>query len=359
MEDSLAQAVMAINLSRSFARPCNILCDLTVDDVAVDQGRVGVNPVEGTITLYFSSQQPSIKFNGEGYTCLALVVKGPSWHTIEDIRADAEVVAVCRNPKGQFVVMSMLVRTNTSASPSKAFLNAFIPYALKEREVDVKLGDAWSLTKMIPPDPAYYSYKGKLPWSSQECQWVVFRSMGNIDPNEFAFLTKQAGNIPPKMATRSQEVFFNDTQHIAGVPNGKAYMRCKRVKKSGETAPRITPVKELEAKALKKESDATKDPNYSGAGGTLNYVWWSITGYVGRVGAGSILETLIYVLSIGAGIYAAYKISQSDRGLTLARTAEKFAKTILRFWNAILDRIIAVIPFTGRLLGLFKHTGQV
>lgn len=350
---------MAINLSRSFARPCNILCDLTVDDVAIDQGRVSVNPVEGTITLYFASQQPSIKFNGEGYTCLGLIVKGPSWHTIEDIRADAEVVAVCQNPKGQFVAMSMLARTNTTASPSKAFLNAFIPYALKEREVDVKLGDAWSLTKMIPPDPAYYAYKGTLPWSSQECQWVVFRSMGNIDPNEFAFLTKQAGNIPPKMASRTQEVFFNDTQHISGVPDGKAYMRCKRVKKSGETAPRITPIKDLESKAAKKESDATKQPDYSGFVGGFYYLWWVITDYVHKVGAGSLLETFIYILSIGGGIYAAYKISSSDRGLTLARTAQNWAKTVLRFWNAILDRIIAVLPITGPVLGFFRHSGQV
>ena len=359
MEDTLAKPVMAINLSRSFARPCNILCDLTVDDVAIDQGSVNVDPVAGVINVMFASQQPSIKFNGEGYTCVGVAVKGPSWHTIEDIRADAEVVAVCQNPKGEFVCMSMLVRTNTAASSSKAFLNAFVPYAIKERPVDVKLGDSWSLTKMIPPDPAYYSYKGTLPWSSQACQWVVFRSMGNIDPNEFAFLTKQAGNVPAKMATRTQEVFFNDTQHLAGVPDGKAYMRCKRVKKSGETAPRITPVKDLESKAMQKETEATKAPDYSGVGGSINYAWASTKEYVQRVGTGSILETIIYILSIGGGIYAAYVISRSDRGLTLARTAQSWAKTLLRFWNAMLDRIIAVLPLTAPFFGFFKHSGQV
>jgi hypothetical protein len=71
------------------------------------------------------------------------------------------------------------------------------------------------------------------------------------------------------------------------------------------------------------------------------------------------LETIIYILSIGAGIYAAYKISQSERGLTLARTAQNWAKSLLRFWNAILDRIIAVLPLTAPVLGFFKHSGQV
>lgn len=342
---------MAINLSRSFARPCDILCDLTVDDVAIAQGTVGVDSIAGTINLTFSGQQPSIKFNGEGYTCQGIAVKAPSWHTIENIQADAEVVAVCQNPKGQYVAMSMLVRTNTSASNSKGFLSAFIPYALKERSVETKLGDTWSLTKMIPPDPAYYSYKGVLPWSSQQCHWIVFRSMGNIDPNDFAFLSKQAGTIPTKLASRTQEVFFNDTQHISGVPDGKAYMRCKRVKKSGETAPRITPVQDLQAKASKKEAEASPE--------TLSVIGSSISKYVADVGSGSILNTIVYVVAMIAGVYAAYTISQSDRGLTLARTAQNWAKMLLRFWNAILDRIIAIFPFTARLFGMFKHSGQL
>lgn len=348
---------MAINLSRSFARPCDILCDLTVDDVAISQGTVTVE--SGTILLSFSQQQPSIKFNGEGYTCSGLVVKSSSWHTIEDIRADAEVVAVCKNPKGAFVAMSLLLRTNTSPSPAKSLLSSFIPYSLKEQPVNVPLGDTWSITHMIPPDPAYYAYKGTLPWSSQQCQWVVFRSMGNIDPSDFAFLTKLTGNVPTKLASRTQEVFFNDTQHISGVPDGKAYMRCKRVKKKGEVAPRITPLKELETSAKKGESDATKDPEYAGVEGTLNRAWESVRSYVATVGIGSLFEALFFLVAMAAGLYAAYTISQSDRGLTLARTAQNVAKTILRFWNGILDRLIAVFPFTAPVLGFFRHSGQL
>jgi carbonic anhydrase len=116
---------MAINLSRSFAKPCDILCDLTIDDVAISQATVTKSG--DTIVATFQDQKPSIKFNGEGYSCETLTVKAPSYHTIEDIRADAELVAVCKNPQGKTVQVSTLLRTNSGSSRMSTFLNGFIP----------------------------------------------------------------------------------------------------------------------------------------------------------------------------------------------------------------------------------------
>ena len=175
---------MAINLSRSVTRPCDILCDLTIDDVAIGGGRVVVSGGIGVV-MDFNDQQPSLKFNGQGYTCRGIVIRGPSWHTIEDIRADAECVVVAQNPKGDTVCMSVLLRTNTASSPINTSIHGWLPYAVDGNNVAVKLGDEWSLTKMIPPDPAYFTYKGPLPWATDtKVQWVVFRTMGNIDPND-------------------------------------------------------------------------------------------------------------------------------------------------------------------------------
>jgi carbonic anhydrase len=55
---------MAINLSRSFAKPCDILCDLTIDDVAIPETVVW--KAGNAAWANFDKQQPSIKFNGEG-----------------------------------------------------------------------------------------------------------------------------------------------------------------------------------------------------------------------------------------------------------------------------------------------------
>ena len=64
------------------------------------------------------------------------------------------------------------------------------------------------------------------------------------------------GSVPTPVINRTQEVFFNDTSHLAGVPSDKAFMRCRRVKKKGEEATtRITPVQGVEDLAAKRASE--------------------------------------------------------------------------------------------------------
>jgi carbonic anhydrase len=311
---------MAINLSRSFARPCDILCDLTVDDVAIASATVYTwNDI---LVVEFDGQKPSLKFNGEGYTVENLVLKVPSWHTVEDIRADAEAVAIATRPGGDMVYMSLLLRTNTAASRSRSMLNALVPYVNKGGSRNkVPLGNEWSLTQMIPPEPAYYSYTGAPPWGGKAGKWVVFRSMGNIDPNDFALAMRAIGNTPSRIVERTQEVFFNDTQHIAGVPDGKAYMRCKRVKKKGEgaVAPRVTPVKGLAEDATKKEKEKARDYSW------FYIAYFTVLGWLNSIGIASLLDGLLFVAAIGAGVYAAYNLSTSPRGLTLATQGYKAA----------------------------------
>lgn len=343
---------MAINLSRSFAKPCDILCDLTVDDVAISQGTVFAGG--DFMGIGFDQQKPSIKYNGQGYTCDFIIVKSPSYHTIEDIRADAEMIAICRNPKGEQVWVSTLLRTNTAASRTKTMLNGFVPYINSRAGpggTKVVLGNSWSLTQMIPNEPAYYTYKGSSPKGlgpTSPVQWVVFRSMANIDPTDFALLTKVIGSTPSDMIPRTQEVFFNDTQHISGVADGKAYMRCRRVKKKGEgaTPPRVTPVEGLEDSANKKAAKSEAE------GGST---WWSwfkltITDYVHQVGFGSILSALLFVVAMGAGVWTAYKLSTSDRGFALARTSQKAAVWTKGAASSLLD-------FT-RKPGFFDYSGK-
>ena len=345
---------MAINLSRSFARPCDILCDITLDDVAISQATVGVSPTTGLV-LTFNSQQPSLKYNGQGYTCQALVIRSPSWHTIEDIRADAECVVIAANPKGDILCMSILLRTNTASSPINTFMHGWIPYAVQGTNVPVKLGDDWSLTKMIPPDPGYYAYKGSVPWATDyKTQWVVFRTMGNIEPNDYALLTKLIPPVPLKMLPINQEVFFNDTSHISGVPDGKAYMRCKRIKKKGdEAATRVTPVAGLETKAITAANDKDKENS------TWTWIKTATYGYIATAGAGNVLDAAIFGISILAGIYAAYSISSSPRGLSLARSAQFSAKSILRFWNAIIDKLSLLFLPLLPVLRIFRYTGNL
>ena len=344
---------MAINLSRSVTRPCDILCDITIDDVAISQAIVTVE--RAGVVMEFDSQKPSLKYNGEGYTCQAMVIGTPSWHTIEDIRADAECLVIAQNPKGEFLCMSILLRTNTTSSPINTFIHSWVPYAVTGTRVPVKLGDEWSLTKMIPPDPGYYAYKGGLPWAPDvKVQWVVFRTMGNIDPNDYALLTKLIPQVPPKTVAINQEIFFNDTSHIAGVPDGKAYMRCKRIKRKGdETATRVTPVVGLATAANTGAATAAQENS------TLTWAVEGIYGYVVEAGGGNVLDAVIYGIAILIGVISAYRISSSPRGLTLAIGAQTGAKKILWGWNYLIDTLsLAFVPLVP-VLRVFKYTGSL
>jgi len=279
-----------------------------------------------------------------------MIIRGPSWHTIEDIRADAECVVVSQNPKGDTLCMSVLLRTNTASSPINTSIHGWLPYAVSGNKVPVKLGDDWSLTKMIPPDPAYFTYKGPMPWSADsKVQWVVFRTMGNIEPNDYALLTKLIPAVPTKINTTTSEIFFNETSHIAGVPDGKAYMRCKRIKKKGdEAATRITPVAGLATTAAANATQADSQNS------TLSWIQQVTYGYIVQAGAGNVLDAVVFAIAILAGLIAAYSISSSPRGLSLARASQTGAKGVLRFWNGMIDMMI-LIPF----MRYFKYTGSL
>jgi len=227
-----------INVSQSSAKPCDLLCDLVFDDAVIPQANVMVSD-EG-IVLQNTPGLGSCKFNGEGYTCTNLLVTHPSHHTIENIQADGEVVAIFTNPSGKILCVSSLFRVNPAETNSSSFFNAFIPYANPGVDyTPVNLGDNWGLFKMVPPAGQYFVYEGSLivPPCSQ-CTWVVFKSMINIDSNNFALLIKNvAPGSRPIQAIGDREVYFNDIQQLPGGPmphDNKAYMRCKRVAKKSE-----------------------------------------------------------------------------------------------------------------------------
>jgi hypothetical protein len=177
----------------------------------------------------------------------------------------------------------------------------------------------------------------------------VFRTMGNIDPNDYALLTKLIPAVPTKMNTTTSEIFFNETSHIAGVPDGKAYMRCKRIKKKGdEAATRITPVAGLATAAATNAAQAESENS------TLSWIQQVTYGYIVQAGAGNVLEAVVFAISIIAGLIAAYSISSSPRGLSLARASQTGAKGVLRFWNGMID-MMTLIPF----MRYFRYSGSL
>ena len=313
-----------INLSQSFAKPCNNLCDLVMDDGYATKGTV-ISFREGLV-LMSDTNLGTCKFNGDGYSCYALLVSHPSHHTIENIQADAEAIALFRNPTGKNLVVSSLVRVNPAQTQASHFFNKFIPYVVADNRTQVTLNN-WSLSMMVPPNASFYSYKGSSVDNCLPAQFVVFNSMINIDSNDFALLVKKvpasSRGIQP---LGNREVYFNNGQQLPG-PNmpkdGKIYMRLHSAGAAGIKYP-TRAVKQVDVTSV-------QDANQQKAGAVGNITKWAqdqvtVNGYF------SIINTVLLLIALGGALYCAYSYNnQFSALLTLNIKAQEFARWIRSF----------------------------
>ena len=298
------------------------MCELTFDDAYISQANVIVSD-EGLI-LQNQAGLGSCKFAGEGYTCQTMLVTHPSHHTIENVQADAEVVAIFSSPTSGLLCVSSLVRVNPSQTSSTHFFNAFVPYANPSTtSTSVALGEQWGLFMMVPPAGSYYVYDGSLPVPPcQQTKWVVFKSMINIDSNDFALLVKNV--VPgsrPIQQVGSREVFFNDIEQLPGGPmphDGKTYMRCKR---SGKK-PDVKDVKPAGMGEEKKKDDSKKK--------NAIHEWVSkqieVNGWI------EMFNVILMLAAIIGGMYYGWKSSSGPQGLYLVFLGQKIAAWLRSFF---------------------------
>lgn len=283
-----------INLSQSSAKPCDLLCELVIDDVMVPQANVVVGD-EGLI-VDNEAGLGSCKFNGEGYTCTKVVVNHPSHHTIENIQADAEVIAIFTNPTGKMLCVSSLVRANSAQTPSSHFFNSFVGFGDSTKDyTTVNLGENWGINMMIPLDGSYYVYDGTTVFPDcKATKWVVFKTMINIDPNDFANLVRT--NAPGSRSIQAlgdREVFFNDIASLPGGPmphDNKTYMRCKRLGKKQDVKPVSAP--NLRGEKTSQPSGITK----------------FISDTYAKNEAMQVIDVILLIGAVVLGSYAAWQI---------------------------------------------------
>ena len=308
-----------INLSQSGSKPCDLLCELTFDDVYVPQATVSISN-EGMV-LQNTAGLGSCKFNGEGYTCQALLLNHPSHHTIENIQADAEVNAMFTNPTGKNLCVSTLVRINPHQTAASSFFNAFIPYGNPSvASTPVNLGENWGLFQMVPPAGSYYVYDGSLVAPGCDpTQWVVFRSMINIDSNDFSLLVKNVSpGSRPIQGLGDREVFYNDVEQLPGGPmphDNKTYMKCRRA--GQKNLPKPVTQAPLGAESAKKKKGAIDHIQEF----VSNQV--ATNGYIGVFTDGAMI--LATILGI---VFAVFAFNSMDQALILNGVAQSFASYV-------------------------------
>ncbi|NBR61698.1 MAG: hypothetical protein EBT86_08630 [Actinobacteria bacterium] len=174
-----------VNLSRTFALPCDRLCEWKVDEVSIQEAQVS-NDVgkSGALMLSaFSTGTPTAKFNGEGYTCQSIYLYSSGQHSVENIFGEAELVAYFTNPKGFIICMSVMVRSVPGDTPSSRFFSTFVPYIDADQRIN--LGNNWMLTDVIPETPSFYVYEGTTIWPNctPDVTWIVYSNSVSMDPS--------------------------------------------------------------------------------------------------------------------------------------------------------------------------------
>jgi carbonic anhydrase len=287
-----------INLSQSIAKPCNLSCDFKMDDGQATSA-MGMISDEG---LLLFGNLGSCKFRDTPYQCTALLVNHPSHHTLEGSPADGEVIALFNSPTGEKLCVSSLFKVSSSQTPSLKFFQQFIPYGSSNQ---IALND-WSLKQMVPSDGSYYTYEGSLiiPDCSP-CEWVVFKSMINIDQGDFATLvrTAQAGsrNIQP-LGTR--ELFFNDSNTSSSyLPHdNKTYLVMRPLGKNKNKKPeplKKADLKTTEAKERAQEPSTLSKTTKAVSEDPNTYIIW-----------------LFNILFLGGALYLLYTYSGKIHILT-------------------------------------------
>lgn len=300
-----------INLAQSTAKPCDLLCDLVFDDAYISQANVIVSD-EGLI-LQSQTGLGSCKYGGDSYNCQTLLVTHPSHHTIENIQADGEVVAIFNSPSGGLLCVSSLFRVNPTQNSSTHFFNAFVPYANPSAPfTSISLGEQWGLFMMVPPTGSYFVYDGSLVVPPcQATKWIVFKSMINIDSNDFALLVKNVSpGSRPVQPVGSRQIYFNDVEQLPGGPmphDGKTYMRCKRSGKKND-------VKQIKQAPLKENKE--HKPNAISRWVQKQYENNQIMGWI---------TVLIQLVAVGFGAWYAWTNRDDPRALEPIKWGQKGA----------------------------------
>jgi len=327
-----------INLTQSGAKPCRLSCDLVMDDGNVSQANVSVSN-EGLV-LESSSGLGSCKFRGESYVCQGLAVNHPSHHTIEGVQADGEVTAFFRKPTGELMCMSSLFRINSAQTPSYNFFKQFIPYAVTTGETKLTMRE-WSISQIVPPESSYYVYDGSsLVPPCTPCEWIVFKSMINMDQGDFSYLVRnvEAGSRPVQ-GLGDREVFFNDVSNIPGGPtphDNKFYLRLRPTGNTKVGGKLEVKKADLKNNVEQSKSDKAEEEKYpTTVKGQFNKAWndfWNAYGVVG----------IAVILFVGVSIYFGY--SQAYK-TPLTGEYGKTAALWVRDWLSFLyNWTIALIP---------------
>jgi carbonic anhydrase len=325
-----------INLSQSFAVECERLCEWTVDDTSVGTAQVSNAQASlgGLLLNDFKNGKPTAKFNGDGYTCEAMILFSTSQHSLEGVFGEGELVCYFTHPGGKVVCMSVLIRSVPGDSHSAKFFNAFVPYV--DHGSAITLPKSWSLQDVVPDTPAYYIYKGTTVWPA--CQpdvtWIVYANTVSIDPSDYARLVRSVKSARrPLEEVADRTVTYFDGKGMTTPRDGKLYMRCRRVARKKEEEP-VNKAAAIQAGGLE---DAISEEDSSKTRQSINNVSAAMASHYNSIGGVyGILTVLVLVLTSGGLFF-------TSTGKQLGATAFVISFIVPHYIRAVVVWILSSI----------------
>jgi hypothetical protein len=218
--------------------------------------------------------------------------------------ADGEVIAYFRSPTGEMLCVSSLFKVSQTQTPSLDFFKQFITYGASNQ---IAL-NGWSLEQMVPGDGSYFTYEGSniIPDCSPY-EWIVFKSMINMDPTDFATLvrTTQAGSRSIQgLGTR--ELFYNDSASSSSyLPHdNKTYLVMRPLGKNKHK--KVEPLKKADLKTTEAIENAKQPSTISQVGKNVSdnlneyvvsLIWLLMFGlsFAGLYYYGNKVKILVYI----------------------------------------------------------------
>jgi hypothetical protein len=220
----------------------------------------------------------------------------------------------------------------------------------------------WSISALVPPEASYYVYQGStLVPPCAPCEWIVFKSMINMDQGDFAYLVRNAeAGSRPVQGLGDREVFFNDTNNVPGGPmphDNKFYLR---LRPTGDT--KVSPKLETKAVDLKskiKQSKEDAEEEAKNPTTLLGQAAKAKNDYVSQVGTIGLILTIVAAIAIGVGIRKGYDGSNTSpvtfefmRGWAIW-TREK----LYWFYNYVLSLLGWIVSYVyGIFVWLYNST---
>lgn len=216
-----------ININSSNTERCHMLCSLKMRYKKSDCDIFIKNNVP-TISYDKGSY---IEFKGIKYKLYQVTIHTSSLHSIDNVNYAGELNLYHKSSNGSIVIVCVLLDENDRFSSSQDFFEQFTPRLKKNQtRMSISTSKDWSVSKVIPPDKAFYLYKGSMPYPPcSDAMCLVFKNPVNITRkslSQIKNIIQEGKNSRKTLPLNGRIVYFNKN---AGSDTGQVYVQCKKV----------------------------------------------------------------------------------------------------------------------------------